>query len=133
LKTLDMQLDMQMDALEAAYEQLLEYAAQGREDAADMHSTQADTRSDIAARIVVSLRALASSLESIADLLDDNIPFHQVVSEDISRVRAALTLISTAPRLSSELIDNLIASVHMKAVLTDLFLISEINRMAAES
>ncbi len=128
-------LDTQIDAIEGAYEYLLEYAAQGREDdiATAAGNTGADKPGDAAQSVADHLSQLDQALQVITDLLDPGIPFHDVVADDISKIRKALTMISTTPRMSSELIDNLIASMHLKVVLTDLFLISETNRIAAHS
>lgn len=117
-------LDTQIDALEAAYEYLLEYAAQGREDK--------PAGAAPAEKVVDHLSQLDQALAAIVELLDADIAFCAVVSDDISKTRKALALISTAPRISSELIDNLIASMHLKAVLTDLFLLSEMQRIVAD-
>ena len=41
---------------------------------------------------------------------------------------AAIELVLAQPVISSQLIDNLNASIHLRALLTDLFLVSEILR-----
>lgn len=41
---------------------------------------------------------------------------------------AALELVLAQPAISSQLIDNLNASIHLRALLTDLFLVGEILR-----
>ena len=133
-------LDAQIDAMEAAYEFLLAYAAQGREDDNAGALTSRETAANIAAdssagaakNAADQLTQLDQALAAIAELLDSNVAFCQVVGDDISKTRKALALIRSAPRISSELIDNLNASAHLKAVLTDLFLISEFNRIAAD-
>ena len=42
------------------------------------------------------------------------------------RALAALELVLAQPSISSQLVDNLNASIHLRALLTDLFLIDEI-------
>ena len=42
---------------------------------------------------------------------------------------AAMELVLAQPALSSQLIDNLNASIHLRALLTDLFLIDEILKL----
>jgi hypothetical protein len=49
-----------------------------------------------------------------------------VVARDASDSLAAIQLVLAQPIISSQLIDNLNASIHLRALLTDLFLVSEI-------
>ena len=42
---------------------------------------------------------------------------------------ATIELVLAQPAISSQLIDNLNASIHLRALLTDLFLVGEILRM----
>ncbi len=115
------QLDANIEVVETAYEFLLAYAAQGRED--DNVGPGQKAR-DI-------LTQLDEALNGIGDQLDSSHAFHDVVKDDVGKTRKALALIAAQPRISSELIDNLNASMHLRAVLTDLFLISEANRISA--
>jgi len=48
-----------------------------------------------------------------------------VLDRDASDSIAALEMVLAQPALSSQLIDNLNASIHIRALLTDLFLIDE--------
>ena len=114
-------MDAQIEAVETAYEFLLAYAAQGREDDADGPVRKAR---DVLKELDEALGALESSL-------DDDEPFHRVVLDDIGKTRLALALVLKQPRVSSELVDNLNASMHLRAVLTDLFLVSEAARIQA--
>ncbi|MEE8078153.1 MAG: hypothetical protein V3T18_04080, partial [Pseudomonadales bacterium] len=104
-----------IEAVETAYEFLLAYAAQGRADDA--------TGPGRKSREVVN--ELDAALANILGWLDKEIDFSSVVEEDISKTRKALALVLAQPNISSELIDNLNASMHLRAVLTDLFLLSE--------
>jgi hypothetical protein len=114
-------MEDQIEAVETAYEFLLAYAAQGRED--DVDGPGQKSR-DV-------LVGLDQALASLHDQLGDEIPFHAVVTEDIGKTRKALSLVLNQPRISSELVDNLNASMHLRAVLTDLFLISEAARISS--
>ncbi|MGD8418097.1 MAG: hypothetical protein PVH91_13645 [Pseudomonadales bacterium] len=111
-------MENQIEVVETAYEFLLAYAAQGRED--DAHGPGQKPRG--------VLEDLDRALGAILELLDDE-PFSGVVAEDIAKTRKALSLVLATPRISSELVDNLNASMHLRAVLTDLFLISEAARI----
>jgi hypothetical protein len=52
--------------------------------------------------------------------------FLSVMERDAQDSIAAMELVLAQPALSSQLIDNLNASIHLRALLTDLFLIDEI-------
>ncbi|MEM8766284.1 MAG: hypothetical protein AAGE43_02485 [Pseudomonadota bacterium] len=112
-------MDADIEAVETAYEFLLAYAAQGREDDADGPLRRAR---DV-------LKELDDALNGIKNNLDGSEPFHQVLREDIEKTLLALALVLKQPRISSELVDNLNASMHLRAVLTDLFLLSEAARI----
>jgi hypothetical protein len=49
-----------------------------------------------------------------------------VLARDAGDSLAAIELVLAQPAISSQLIDNLNASIHLRALLTDLFLLSEI-------
>ncbi len=113
-------MEDRIEAVETAYEFLLAYAAQGRED--DVDGPGQKSRDVLA--------GLDSALDSLQGMLSDGVPFHAVVADDIGKTRKALALVLDQPRISSELVDNLNASMHLRAVLTDLFLISEAARIS---
>jgi hypothetical protein len=52
--------------------------------------------------------------------------FLQVLGRDATDALAAIELVLAQPSISSQVIDNLNASIHVRALLTDLFLIDEI-------
>ena len=49
-----------------------------------------------------------------------------MLERDAQDSLAALELVLAQPAISSQLIDNLNASIHLRALLTDLFLVGEI-------
>ena len=51
--------------------------------------------------------------------------FIAVLEQDVRATRAALRLVLAQRAMSSQLIDNLNASIHIRALLTDIFLIDE--------
>ena len=59
--------------------------------------------------------------------------FLKVLERDADDSRAAIELVLAQPSIGSQLIDNLNASIHLRALLTDLFLIDEILRPEPES
>ena len=52
--------------------------------------------------------------------------FFAVLDRDARDSLAAIELVLAQPAISSQLIDNLNASIHLRALLTDLFLLGEI-------
>jgi len=54
------------------------------------------------------------------------VAFFAVLDRDSRDSLAAIELVLAQPALSSQLIDNLNASIHLRALLTDLFLLDEI-------
>jgi hypothetical protein len=49
-----------------------------------------------------------------------------LTAADAGRARAAVRLVLSRPSVGSQLIDNLNASLHVRALLTDLFLLDEV-------
>jgi hypothetical protein len=63
----------------------------------------------------------------VAAELEDAHPFLAVLERDARSSLAAVELVLAQPLISSQLIDNLNASIHLRALLTDLFLLSEME------
>jgi len=116
-----------IDTIERGYEYLLAYAAQGRQDEAGsevrailvgMHAALAELgerlREAIAADSVAAAREAGAFLEAVAD--------------DARKARGAIALVLSRPTIGSLLIDNLNASIHLRALLTDLFLAEQALR-----
>jgi hypothetical protein len=59
--------------------------------------------------------------------------FFAVLDRDARDSLAAIELVLSQPSISSQLVDNLNASIHLRALLTDLFLVGEIMRSRARS
>jgi len=56
-----------------------------------------------------------------------------VLRRDAADALAAVELVAAQSAISSQLIDNLNASIHLRALLTDLFLIDEIAKLQQSS
>lgn len=112
------------EAIEECYETMLAYAAQGLASDKDSESgRQVREFLHRAVRALVGLPALCASA------LGDNPPaFVDVLARDANDSLAALELVLAQSTISSQLIDNLNASVHLRALLTDIFLLGEIFR-----
>jgi hypothetical protein len=54
--------------------------------------------------------------------------FADVLDRDAASTRAAVRLALAHPSIGSQLVDNLNGSIHLRAVLTDLFLLDESTR-----
>jgi len=118
----ELSLSERIEAIEQAYELMLAYAAQGRQDDTDDSSSirRFLRRADAA------LDGFAACLrESVAEQADPYADFLPVLEQDARATRAALRLVLAQKALSSQLIDNLNASIHIRAPLTDIFLIDE--------
>jgi hypothetical protein len=111
-----------IEVIEQAYELMLAYAAQGRQNDADDSSSirrflqRADAALDGLSECL--RRSVAVRAEVYAD-------FIAVVERDAHATRAALRVVLAQRAMSSQLIDNLNASIHIRALLTDIFLIDE--------
>jgi len=57
--------------------------------------------------------------------------FIAMLNKDAADARTAVGLVLAQPSISSQLVDNLNASIHLRALLTDLFLMDEIVRPEA--
>jgi hypothetical protein len=123
------------DTIEECYEFMLAYAGQGLP--SDTGSKPGSgAKSQIRAfleRASVSLTGLADSYNTAAvDQGSDPAlalqKFFAVIDRDARDSLAAIELVLAQPTIGSQLIDNLNASVHLRALLTDLFLVGEILR-----
>jgi len=123
----DTTLAERLEAIEAGYEFCLAYAAQGRTD---------DTGSPIRQtleRMYAALDGLAPLLESAA--LRDGARhaastrvFLDAVKRDVALAHGAIGMVLDCDAVGSLLIDNLNASVHLRALLTDLFLVDQARK-----
>lgn len=105
-----------IEVIESGYEYLLAYAAQGRD------SDQGPGGSEVRTTLSGMLEAAGSISENLSDDASD---FGPVVVDDARKAGAAIALVLAQEKISSELVDNLNASIHLRALLTDLFLLSE--------
>src|SRR5499427_6997454 len=124
------------DIIEECYEFLLGYAAQG------LPSDQGSTAGrEVRNQLERTRNALAGLRESYRRAIDryELAPaekyeaFCSMLERDAIDSLAALELVLAQPAISSQLVDNLNASSHLRALLTDLFLFGEIFRARARS
>ena len=118
-----------IDRVEAAYEFMLAYAAQG---------VTGEEEGGSATEIRAQLKRCEEALEGLAPLAGELVAarslepaqpyrsFIGVLERDAASAQAAIRLALAQPALSSQLIDNLNALIHVRSLLTDLFFIDEI-------
>ena len=116
-------------AVEECYEFMLAYAGQGLR--GDEGSRSSGEVRDYLNRAVEALSGLAEAYASAVKQHDlqpaeHYNAFFAVLDRDTRDSLAAIQLVLAQTTLSSQLIDNLNASIHLRALLTDLFLIDEI-------
>jgi phage gp29-like protein len=122
----------QCDAIEECYEFMLAYAAQGLTD--DRESRSGTQLREMLGRAVAAVSGLTEAY-AVAAVAFDLAPaerytaFLEVLRRDVANALAALELVLVQPRISSQLIDNLNASLHLRTLLTDVFLLDEIVRI----
>jgi hypothetical protein len=117
-------LHERLEAIEAGYEFSLAYAAQGRTDDAGTPLRQ-------------MLERMHAALEGLAPLVEGVIGgegtrfaastrhFLEAVRRDAAVAQGAIGLVLDRPAIASLLVDNLNATIHLRALLTDLFLIDQ--------
>jgi hypothetical protein len=120
------------DAIEECYEFMLAYAAQGLP--GDHGSQSGGQLHLLLDRTVNALTGLATAYwtEVKEQRLRPEEPYQAflaVLDRDATDSLAAIQLVLAQPSISSQLIDNLNASIHLRALLTDLFLIDEIFKL----
>ena len=114
---------------------MLAYAGQGLP--SDAGSQAGGQVREFLQRAVDALTGLAESCaQAVAEAglepAGKYLAFIAVLQHDAQDSLAALEMVLAQPAISSQLIDNLNASIHLRALLTDLFLIGEILRAQPE-
>ena len=117
------------ETIEDCYEFTLSYAAKGV--AADENSTLGQ---QLREKLTGAVNAMRGLEEASAALLqagqltpaEKYSAFFDVMARDAQSAAAAMELVMVQPVIGTQLIDNLNASIHLRALLTDLFLVTEI-------
>jgi hypothetical protein len=122
-------LKARIDAIEGGYEFFLAYAAQGL-------TTDQGARSSGELRSF--LKKMEAALDGLADVFrtvakeDQAAPegaweaLIRVLEADAGATLAAVRLVASRRGVSSQLIDNLNANIHLRALLTDLFVMDDL-------
>ena len=117
------------EAIEECYEFMLAYAAQGlRTDEGSKSGGQVREFLQRAIQALTGLTEACAATVSVEGLepADKYTAFLAVLDRDSRDSLAAIELVLSQPAISSQLIDNLNASIHLRALLTDVFLLDEI-------
>jgi hypothetical protein len=116
-----------IDTIESSYEFFLAYAAQGL--TTDQGAKSGGQLRDFLAKLEAALDGLA---DRVADASGGREPGEvwadmvRVVRADARAALTAVRLVSAQRGISSQLIDNLNANIHLRALLTDLFLVDDL-------
>ena len=123
-------------AIEEAYEFMLAYAAQGLPD--EKGSASGSQIRDFLRKCDAALTGLGEAMTDCVRRLGIPLPapydaFIHLVEADVRSALAAVQLVLAQPSIGSQLVDNLNASIHLRAVLTDLFLLDEVLKLQART
>jgi hypothetical protein len=123
------ELGSRINIIEEAYEFMLAYASQG---------LSTDQDNDPGRQVREYLKKCDAALSGLPGVftraveqrgLQPTAPydaFIDVIEGDGKHSQAAIQLVLAQPAISSQMVDNLNASIHLRALLTDLFLIDEV-------
>ena len=127
------EIDERCDAIEECYEFMLGYAGKG---------FPSDEGSQVRSHLQRALQAISGFAKAAGNLIEKHRlepagkyqAFLAVLDRDARDSLAALELVLAQPTISSQLIDNLNASIHLRALLTDLFLLHGVltERLSAD-
>ena len=119
-----MDIEESIETIEAGYEFLLAYAAQGRPASDETDGPGPHARPTIQ-KMVDAMALIIGNFSASKD------SFEKLLAADCSKASTALIFLLNQEKIGSEVVDNLNASIHLRAVLTDLFLYSEALRPLA--
>ena len=124
------------DAIEECYEFMLAYAAQGLP--SDQNSRSGSQVRDFLSRAANALSGLAESYATVVcnmrlEPAEKYQAFFDILNRDARDSLASIELVLIQPAISSQLVDNLNASIHLRALLTDLCLVDELMKTQRQS
>lgn len=119
------EIQKQCETIEECYEFTLSFAARG---------LLTDEGSGLRERLTRSAETLRGLAQSCAETAHEEAlepaakyeAFFTVLRRDAESALAAMELVLAQPAISSQLVDTLNASIHLRALLADLFLLTEI-------
>ncbi|MFZ1940406.1 MAG: hypothetical protein WBA18_17785 [Terracidiphilus sp.] len=122
------ELEQLSERIEECYEFTLSYAARGF--AGDDSNEQTRQVRDHLTRAVEAMRGLEAACREVVareqlEPKEKYVAFFAVMQRDAEGAIAAMELVLAQTAIGSQLIDNLNASIHLRALLADLFLVTE--------
>ncbi len=121
------ELARRVDIIERGYQYLLAFAAQGCKD--ESGSEVRETLLGMHQALLGLDRTLIATIKVDArSQLHDATAFISAVRDDALKVRGAIAFTLNCATIGSQLIDNLNASIHVRALLTDLSLADQALR-----
>ena len=126
-------LRQRIDTLEKAYEFFLAYAAQGLT-SVTATGKDAEARRHLQAAVDALDGMVAAFRELVSKEHDPSAyeTFLDTFEQDVQTSTAVFAIALTQRAVSSQLIDNINASVHVRALLTDLFVLDEALQIPVE-
>jgi hypothetical protein len=123
------EIEERCNTIEECYEFTLSYAAQGL--SSDEGSASGKQLREHLGRAIKALDGMEQSCAAAIkqerlEPAERYEAFFAILTRDAHSALAAMELVLSQPAISSQLIDNLNASMHIRALLTDLFLVTEI-------
>ena len=117
------ELSSRIETIERGYEYLLAYAAQGRQ---NEQGSEVRDRLGAMFKVLHGLGELCAKVAVAGGAMPATVnPFLDAVKQDAAKARGAIGLVLSRPAISSLLVDNLNASIHVRALLTDCFLFEQ--------
>lgn len=118
-----------IEIIERGYEYLLAYAAQGRQEerGTELRQRLAEMH-DAMGHMEGALRAGFAGIDPRFGIE----PFLVAVERDVAAARGAIGIVLSRESVPSLLVDNLNANVHLRALLTDVFLIEQALKTTAQ-
>jgi hypothetical protein len=126
------EIELRCETIEECYEFTLSYAARGLST-----SEESDAGRQIRYHLSRAVEAMADLKACCAAAIgkeglaprEKYEAFFAVLARDAQSSIAAIELVLAQPVISSQLIDNLNACIHLRALLTDLFLVTEMLQL----
>jgi hypothetical protein len=119
-----------IETIERGYEFLLAYAAQGRQ---EDRGTEARPR---LAEMHEAMGHMEGALRAGFAGIDPRFgveAFLAAMERDVAAARGAIGMVLSRDAISSLLVDNLNANVHLRALLTDVFLVEQALKSPAQA
>ena len=122
------ELNKRIDTIESGYEFLLAYAAQGR--TTDKGTAEGQNVREFLENMNTALNDLGTVCVDTARSKDgDKVTGYQAfldaVADDAKMAQGVIRLVLAREDISSQLVDNMNTNVHLRALLTDLFVIDD--------